>query len=83
MTTGPGAGDDRPHGRTGNESDRDYVDKDVASSTHVEREGAFVDKDVESDEPNAGRAGDYTDKDVTEDDTDTPPSSYVSKDVPD
>ena len=82
MTTGPGDGTDRPHGRAGHESDRDYVDTDVASSTDVEREGAFVDKDVESSGPTSRREGDYTDKDVTEDDTDTPPASYVSKDVP-
>ena len=82
MTTGPGAGNDRPHGRAGHESDRDFVDKDVASSTDVEREGAFIDKDVESNGPESRREGDFTDMDVTEDDTDTPPASYVSKDDP-
>jgi hypothetical protein len=81
MSSGPqDAG--RPHARAGHEDDRDYVDKDVEQAPGTEREGDYADKDVDDAAPDATREGDYTDKDVTDDDTDTPPSSYVSSDVP-
>ena len=78
MTHGAG----QPPGRAGHEGDRDIVDKDVGARPDVTREGEFTDHDVEVDEPTSEREGDYTDADVTDDDTDTPPSSYVAKDVP-
>lgn len=87
--SGPGDGTDlpadRPAGQTrraGHENDLDYVDKDVVQPPGTAREGDYVDKDVDPGAPDATREGDYTDKDVSEDDTDTPPSSYVSRDVP-
>ena len=67
--------------RAGHEHDPDYVDKDVVQPPAVQREGEYVDRDVDPGAPDATREGDYTDKDVTDDDTDTPPSSYVSRDV--
>ncbi len=82
--TGAG-GTSRPVGgprRAGHESDPEYIDKDIADPPAVQREGDYVERDVHPGAPDATREGDYTDKDVTEDDTDTPPSSYVSRDVP-
>ena len=58
MTTDPGPG------RAGHEHDRDYVDKDVAGTEPVQREGDYADKDVAPDEPTAEREGEYTDSDV-------------------
>ncbi len=81
-TSPPGDRPGRTAGRAGHESDPDYVDKDVVQPPAVGREGEYVDRDVDPGAPDATREGDYTDKDVSEDDTDTPPSSYVSRDVP-
>ena len=53
-----------PGGRAGHESDRDFVDKDVQAPEETEREGEFVDKDVNPDSPQFEREGDFTDKDV-------------------
>jgi len=79
MTSTPD--DARPLGRAGNETDRDFVDKDVQAPAGVEREGDFVDKDVDPADPDFQREGDFTDKDVTAADTDTGPRSFVAKDV--
>ncbi len=72
----------RPHARAGHEHDRDYVDKDVAQASGVERKGDYVDRDVDLGAPEATREGDYTDTDVPDDDPDTLPGSYVSRDAP-
>ena len=70
-----------PGGRSGHESDRDFVDKDVHADEDLDREGEFVDKDVNPAGPEFEREGDYTDRDVTAADTDTEPRSFVAKDV--
>ena len=55
----------------------------VDAAEDLDREGEFVDKDVNPAGPEFEREGDFTDKDVTAADTDTEPRSFVAKDVPD
>ena len=81
MSTGPGSGDPDDVKRAGHEHDRDYVDKDVAGTEPVGREGGVTDKDVAPAAPSEEREGEYTDSDTGPDDTDPPKGSYVSKDV--
>jgi hypothetical protein len=70
-----------PEGRSGHEADRDFVDKDVQASEELDREGEFVDTDVDPAGPDFEREGDFTDKDVTAADTDTEPRGFTAKDV--
>jgi hypothetical protein len=73
--------DDRLHG-AGHETDRDYVDRDVQGPPPLEREGEFVDKDVDPGAPEFTREGEFVDKDVPDDDADPPTHSYVDRDIP-
>ncbi len=74
MTTEP------PGGRAGHEQDPDYVDKDSAGPEPVQREGEFVDHDVDPGAPTFEREGEYTDSDVGPGDTDPPVGSYTDRD---
>jgi len=71
---------EHPDRHAGHESDRDYVDRDVAADEPLAREGGYTDHDVRSDAPAFEREGEYTDSDVGPDDTEPPTGSYITHD---